>query len=132
MALRIAGAVSGALNESKTRPPAPGVRDERRISAALRYIEARVDGPLSIAELAQVATMSPYHFLRTFRALVGMTPHQFILPTRMKRAAVTLRRTHEHISAIAFAAGFGDLSTFNRRFQRIFGLSPGAFRAQSQ
>ena len=132
LALRIAGAVSGALNESKTRPPAPGVRDERRISAALRYIEARVDGPLSIAELAQVAAMSPYHFLRTFRALVGMTPHQFILHTRMKRAAVTLRRTHEHISAIAFAAGFGDLSTFNRRFQRIFGLSPSAFRAQSQ
>jgi AraC-like DNA-binding protein len=87
---------------------------------------------LSIAGLAQVAAMSPYHFLRTFRALVGMTPHQFILYTRMKRAAISLRRTHGNISAIAFAAGFGDLSTFNRRFQRIFGLSPGAFRAQSQ
>ncbi len=132
LVLRIAGAVSGALNESKTRPPAPGVRDERRISAALRYIESSVDGSLSIAELAQVAAMSPYHFLRTFRALVGMTPHQFILYTRMKRAAISLRRMHENISAIAFAAGFGDLSTFNRRFQRIFGLSPGAFRAQSQ
>ena len=47
----------------------------------------------------------------------------------MKRAAVSLRRTHENISAIAFAAGFGDLSTFNRRFQRIFGLSPSAFRS---
>jgi AraC family transcriptional regulator len=132
LVLRIAGAVSGALNESKTRPPAPGVRDERRISAALRYIESSVDESLSIAGLAQVAAMSPYHFLRTFRALVGMTPHQFILYTRMKRAAISLRRTHENISAIAFAAGFGDLSTFNRRFQRIFGLSPGAFRAQSQ
>jgi AraC family transcriptional regulator len=129
---RIAGAVSGALNESKTRPPAPGVRDERRISAALRYIESSVDESLSIAGLAQVAAMSPYHFLRTFRALVGMTPHQFILYTRMKRAAISLRWTHENISAIAFAAGFGDLSTFNRRFQRIFGLSLGSFRAQSQ
>jgi AraC family transcriptional regulator len=132
LALRIAAAVSGALNESKTRAPAPGVRDERRISAALRHIEERVDEPLSIAKLAQVAAMSPYHFLRTFRTLVGMTPHQFILHTRMKRAAISLRRTHENISAIAFAAGFGDLSTFNRRFQRIFGLSPSAFRAQSQ
>jgi AraC family transcriptional regulator len=132
LVLRIAGAVSGALNESKTRPPAPGVRDERRISAALRYIESSVDESLSIAGLAQVAAMSPYHFLRTFRALVGMTPHQLILYTRMKRAAISLRRMHDNISAIAFAAGFGDLSTFNRRFQRIFGLSPGAFRAQSQ
>ena len=65
--------------------------------------------------------MSPYHFLRTFRAVVGMTPHQFILRTRLNRAAVRLRRTDEHISAIAFAAGFNDLSTFNRRFQRMMG-----------
>jgi AraC-like DNA-binding protein len=68
----------------------------------------------------------------TFRTLVGMTPHQFILHTRMKRAAVSLRRTSENVSAIAFAAGFGDLSTFNRRFQRIFGSSPSAYRAESQ
>jgi AraC family transcriptional regulator len=132
LALRLAGAVSGALNENKPRAPAPGVRDERRISAALRHIEARVDQPLSIAELARLAAMSPYHFLRTFRTLAGMTPHQFILHTRMKRAAVSLRRTSENVSAIAFAAGFGDLSTFNRRFQRIFGSSPSAYRAQSQ
>ena len=68
--------------------------------------------------------MSPYHFLRTFRAVVGMTPHQYILHTRLHRAAVRLRRTADSISAIAFAAGFNDLSTFNRRFARIMGLSP--------
>jgi AraC-like DNA-binding protein len=130
LALRIAGAVTGMLNESKLRAVAPGARDERRISAALRHIEARVDEQLSIAELAKVAAMSPYHFLRTFRALVGMTPHQFILHARMKRAAVLLRQTSDSVSAIAFAAGFADLSTFNRRFQRIFGLSPSAFRAR--
>jgi AraC family transcriptional regulator len=132
LALRLAGAVSGALSENKVRAPAPGARDERRISAALRHIEARVDESLSIAQLARLAAMSLYHFLRTFRTLVGMTPHQFILHTRMKRAAVSLRRTSENVSAIAFAAGFGDLSTFNRRFQRIFGSSPSAYRAESQ
>ena len=67
--------------------------------------------------------MSPYHFRRTFRAMVDMTPHQFILHTRLLRAAVRLRRTADSISAIAFAAGFSDLSTFNRRFQRIMGRS---------
>jgi len=76
--------------------------------------------------------MSPYHFLRTFRVLVGVTPHQFILHARMKRAAVLLRRTSDNVSAIAFAAGFGDLSTFNRRFQRIFALSPRAYRLAVQ
>jgi AraC-like DNA-binding protein len=72
--------------------------------------------------------MSPYHFLRTFRVVVGVTPHQFILHTRLRRAAVRLRRTTDGISAIAFAAGFNDLSTFNRRFLRIMGLSPSAYR----
>jgi len=132
LALRIAGAVCGALNEAHARAPTPGARDERRVSAALRHIEACADEPLSLAELAGIAAMSPYHFLRTFRALVGMTPHQFILHTRMNRAVVRLRRTSENVSAIAFAAGFSDLSTFNRRFQRIFGLSPSAYRAQPQ
>ena len=132
LALCMAGAVAGMLHEGKSRVPAPGARDERRISTALRCIEARLDEHLSIAELSKVAAMSPYHFLRTFRALVGVTPHQFILHARMKRAAVFLRRTSDNVSAIAFAAGFGDLSTFNRRFQRIFGLSPSAYRARAQ
>jgi AraC family transcriptional regulator len=132
VALRVAGKVAVAFAESSRRATAPSSRDEKRISAALRRIEARADEALSVAELAGVAAMSPYHFLRTFRAVVGMTPHQFILHTRLHRAAVRLRRTSGHVSAIAFAAGFGDLSTFNRRFARIFGLSPSAYRARSQ
>jgi AraC family transcriptional regulator len=132
LALRVAGSVLGVLAERKSRAPAPSARDERRVSAALRYIEAQADRPVALAELADVAAMSPYHFLRTFRALVGMTPHQFILRTRMNRAAVRLRRTSENVSAIAFGAGFGDLSTFNRRFQRIFGASPRVYRARSR
>jgi transcriptional regulator GlxA family with amidase domain len=132
VALRVAGGVATAFAGSGRRVTAPSDRDEKRISAALRLIEAQADEALSVAELARVAAMSPYHFLRTFRVVVGMTPHQFILHTRLHRAAVRLRRTSGHVSAIAFAAGFGDLSTFNRRFARIFGLSPSAYRARSQ
>jgi len=132
LALRVAGAVSGALAESKGNAPPPSVRDERRISAVLRHIEARADELVPLTDLARGAAMSPYHFLRTFRALVGMTPHQFILHTRLNRAAIRLRRTSENISTVAFAAGFGDLSTFSRRFQRIFGLSPSAYRARGR
>jgi AraC family transcriptional regulator len=131
-ALRVAGAASCAFADSKGRDPAPKSRDEKRIGAVLRRIEAQADESLSVSELARGAAMSPYHFLRTFRAVVGMTPHQFILHTRLNRAAVRLRRTSESVSAIAFAAGFGDLSTFNRRFQRIVGQSPSAYRARSR
>jgi len=132
VAVRLAGAVSAALVETKRSAHAPSRRDEKRVAAALRRIEADAEEPLSLSGLARGAAMSPYHFLRTFRAVVGMTPHQFILHTRMHRAAVRLRLTTERISAIAFTAGFGDLSTFNRRFQRTVGLSPSAYRASAR
>ena len=74
--------------------------------------------------------MSPYHFLRTFREVVGVTPYQYVLRTRLHRAAVRLRRSSAPISTIAFDAGFNDLSTFNRRFRRLMGSSPRAYRAR--
>jgi AraC family transcriptional regulator len=128
-ALRLAGAVATALSANLRKMPAPSRRDERRIAAALRLIEAQAEEPLSLATLAAAAAMSPYHFLRIFRAVVGMTPHRFILHTRLYRAALQLRRSSESISTIAFAAGFGDLSTFNRRFRQVTGQTPSAFRA---
>ena len=84
----------------------------------------------SLAALAREAAMSPYHFLRVFRQVVGMTPHQYVLRMRMHHAAVRLRRSNEAVSTIAFDAGFNDLSTFNRRFRRIMGASPTAFRTR--
>lgn len=131
IAVRLVGAAFGALTESRHSIPSPSRRDEKRITAALRHIEAHAEEELSLAVLARLAAMSRYHFLRTFNAIAGMTPHQYILHTRLRRAAVDLRRTADGIAEIAFAAGFNDLSTFNRRFARIMGLSPGAYRASA-
>lgn len=125
--MRIAGAVAGLM-----APPArhriPSAQDERRITTAVRKIESKAEETLTIAGLARDAAMSPYHFLRTFRQVVGVTPHQFILRTRLYRAALRLRQTDEQIAAIAFACGFNDLSTFNHRFRRIAGMTPGDYR----
>jgi AraC family transcriptional regulator len=129
MALRLAGAVVATLAGSARPTPAPSRLDERRVSDTLRHIEARADEPLALAEMARDAGMSPYHFLRTFQQVAGVTPHQYVLRMRLHRAAVRLRTSREPISAIAFDAGFGDLSTFNRRFRRIMGCSPGAYRS---
>ncbi|MFZ1106567.1 MAG: AraC family transcriptional regulator, partial [Hyphomicrobiaceae bacterium] len=109
--------------------PSPSPRDARRISDALRRIETEAHEPLALADLAREAGMSAYHFLRTFRQVVGLPPHQYVLHTRLHRAAVRLHTSDDPISAIAFDAGFGDLSTFNRRFRRVMGCSPGAYRA---
>jgi AraC-like DNA-binding protein len=128
LAVRLAGAVFAAL--SSTVPlPSPGVRDERRITA-LRRIEMHGHRPALLSDLARDAAMSPFHFLRTFRAVVGMTPHQFLLQRRLHDAATRLVDSDQPISSIAYDTGFTDLSTFNRRFRRVLGESPGAYRAR--
>jgi AraC-like DNA-binding protein len=129
VALCLAGAVAATLAHAKRPARAPSRRDEGRISGALRRIEAHAEEPLALADLARAAGMSAFHFLRTFRQVAGMTPHQYVLRTRLARAAVRLRTAQEPVSAIAFDAGFGDLSTFNRRFRRLMGCTPGAYRA---
>jgi AraC-like DNA-binding protein len=106
----------------------PSARDERRITDAARRIESGAQEPWTLTRLASDAAMSPYHFLHTFRCVTGITPHQFVLRTRLHRAAIRLRQSEDQIAAIAFEAGFNDLATFNRRFRRLIGVTPSAYR----
>ncbi|RUW32631.1 MULTISPECIES: AraC family transcriptional regulator [unclassified Mesorhizobium] len=130
LGLNIAGAVVAAAAGSPKVAPTPSRRDQKRVAEAVRLIEVNADRPLSLTELADGTATSPYHFLRTFRHVAGMTPYQFLLRTRLHRAAVQLRASDEAISTIALDAGFNDLSTFNRRFKREMGEAPGAYRAR--
>jgi len=116
-------------------PPLPvcaSARDQRRISDVLRYTELHAADALDLDTLAGVAMMSKYHFLRTFRHIVGMTPYQFVLSVRMRRTAVQLATSFDPVSRIAFEAGFGDLSTFNGRFREMFGMSPTVYRSRER
>jgi AraC family transcriptional regulator len=131
IALRLAGAAAATLAGDR-RPKAPTDAEERRVTEAVRRIEAAGEEPLSLGDLAEGACVSPYHFLRTFRRVAGMTPYQFVLRTRLNRAAVRLRTSGDAVSAIAFDAGFNDLSTFNRRFRRVMGQTPSVYRAQQR
>jgi AraC family transcriptional regulator len=131
LALRLAGAVCSTLAEARPasrRPPTP--RDERRVAAALRRIESQQGARLSLETLAAEAAVSPCHFLRIFEQVAGVTPGQYMLSTRLRHAAVELRRSNDAIAAIALDCGFDDLSTFNRQFRRATGMPPGAYRAQ--
>lgn len=128
LAIATAEAVVLAVAGGDARSPAPSAADSRRISRVLRHIETHAAEALDLAQLAGVACMSKYHFLRCFRRIVGVTPHQFLLSARLRRAAVALRTGREPVSTIAFDCGFGDLSTFNAQFRQTFGATPGAFR----
>jgi AraC family transcriptional regulator len=121
-----AGGVVGLLADGSGT--SVSARDEKRIAVALRRIEAEAEQALRLADLAREAAMSRYHFLRTFRQVVGLTPHKFILLTRLRRAALALRRSRRPVLEIALDAGFTDLSTFNRQFRATIGATPSAYR----
>jgi len=131
MALRMAGAVCSALREAPARAPhRTRPRDERRVAAALRRIEAQQGAQLSIDALAADAAVSSFHFLRIFEQVVGATPGQYMLRLRLRRAAVRLRCSSDPIATVALDCGFDDLSTFNRQFRRAMGMTPGNYRTR--
>ena len=72
--------------------------------------------------------MSPYHFLRTFKAVTGITPHQWLLRARLREAAQRLAMSRAGVTAIALDVGFDDLSNFIRSFRAEFGFSPRQYR----
>ena len=98
---------------------------EGRVARTVRAIDEGVD--TSLASLAKRAGLSPYHFLRVFERLTGLTPHQYILRARLREAAVRLA-SNAKIVDVALDSGFGDVSNFNRAFRREFGMSPRAYR----
>jgi AraC family transcriptional regulator len=103
------------------------------VTSAVRRIERDLTADLNLASLAREAGLSPYHFLRTFQALTGVTPHQFVLRKRLREAALhlaSLRLASGPVKVldIALDCGFGDLSNFNRAFRAEFGISPRDYR----
>jgi len=127
VALRVAGAAA-TLDAELDTPKPPRASDVRRIVRAIGRVEQDPEAPHGLDELAAEARFSPYHFLRSFAAVTGMTPHQYVLKTRLGRAADRLRRSDEKVSTIALDAGFNDLSTFNRRFRKVMGATPLEWR----
>ena len=101
---------------------------EARVSRAVRTIDDDPHEQLTLETLANEAGLSPYHFLRTFERLTGVTPHQYVLRARLRKAAMRLAGGSERITDVAFDCGFGDISNFNRAFRGEFGVSPRVFR----
>jgi transcriptional regulator GlxA family with amidase domain len=102
-----------------------------RVTGAVWFIEGHAEQTLPLAELAKAAGLSPFHFLRTFEALTGTTPHQYVMRMRLRRAAVRLLTESARILDIALDSGFGDVSNFNRAFRTEFGMNPRAYRLVS-
>jgi AraC-like DNA-binding protein len=85
--------------------------------------------PLDVPSLAQEAFASEAHFIRSFRAAFGETPHRCLQRRRVERAKELLRATDDTVTEISLAVGFRSLGTFSRTFHALAGRSPSAYRA---
>jgi len=109
-------------------PTNAGARDRRRAVETALWIDAHACEPVGLEQAAAAAGLSPFHFLRLFAGVLGVTPHQYLVRSRLRHAARLLADDARSITDVAFDVGFGDLSNFVRTFHRAAGVSPRRFR----
>jgi len=127
-ASRFVEVVSG--RRQKSVPTA--ARDRRRAVEAALWIEAHSHQAIDLQDAAAQADISPFHFLRLFSSVLGVTPHQYLVRSRLRHSARRLAGDQSSITDIAYDVGFGDLSNFVRTFHRAAGVSPRRFREASR
>jgi len=102
--------------------------DRRRAVRAALWIDANSREEINLDLTAREAGLSPFHFLRVFSNALGVTPHQYLVRSRLRHAARLLAEGDDSITDIAGSVGFNDLSNFVRTFHRVAGVSPRHFR----
>ena len=128
LAQRLVEVVSG-----KPRKPAKvSARDRRRAVEAALWLEANSHREIELEDAARQAGVSPFHFLRLFSGVLGVTPHQYLVRSRLRRAARQLAYDDKPVTDVAYDVGFNDLSNFVRTFHRAAGVSPLKFRQASR
>ena len=102
--------------------------DRRRMIDIALWIDADSREAIGLEAAAREAALSPFHFLRTFRAVLGVTPHQYLIRCRLRHAARLLAEGDLPITAVALEVGFNDLSNFVKTFRRAAGVTPREYR----
>jgi AraC-like DNA-binding protein len=128
LAARFVEAVSGR----KRKPLTANLRDRRRAVESALWIDANSHRAIALDDAAGQAGISPFHFLRLFSEVLGVTPHQYLVRSRLRHAARRLADDDSPVTDIAYDVGFGDLSNFVRTFHRAAGASPMRFRQASK
>jgi len=128
LASRFVEVVSGKPRKAASS----AARDRRRAVETALWIDAHSHQSIGLEDAAGQAGISPFHFLRLFSDTLGVTPHQYLVRSRLRHAARRLAEDDSAITDIAYDVGFGDLSNFVRTFHRAAGASPLRFRQASR
>jgi AraC family transcriptional regulator len=99
------------------------------VERAIRHMKERLAEPLDLDELAQIAAISKFHFVRVFDQITGTTPHHFLSCLRIQRAKELLLKSETTITNVCLDVGYNSLGTFSKTFSELVGLSPQEFRA---
>jgi AraC-like DNA-binding protein len=110
------------------RPSTDRVRHQA-VEHVICTIRKRLDEPLSLPDLANLAWLSPYHFNRVFRQITGVPPFHFLSALRMDAAKRLLLTSNLSVTEVCFEVGYQSLGSFTTHFTRFVGLSPSRFRA---
>jgi len=101
----------------------------QRLTPVLHWLATHPDADPDLHQLADLACLSPYHFHRVYRAMMGETVNATVQRLRMHRAAIALAGTQDPLRNVAQRAGYDSDAAFNRAFGNVFGISPGRYRA---
>jgi AraC family transcriptional regulator len=132
MATRLADRILTTAHQVEQPNSRVRAADMRRILELARWIETDPSADYDIEGLALRAGLSKYHFIRSFKTVVGMPPYAFITRARLRDACTEIARSDRRIIDVALGAGFSDLSTFNHLFKRHFACAPQALRLRSR
>ena len=123
--LRTGSSLSGMAEKARKS----GLSD-RDVARLIEFIEANIDTNLSLEELAAEAGLSVFHFLRSFKAATGETPHCFVSARRIARCRELLTDPSRSLAQIAYDCGYSNQSHMTTQFGRAVGMTPGAYRAE--
>jgi AraC-like DNA-binding protein len=110
------------------RPRIRGGLPPRALQRVREFIDAHLEENIYIRALASIAGLSMYHFARAFKQSEGMTPHEYLIQCRVRRAKDLLAETDLPLSEVALASGFSDQSHCARRFREHVGVTPSSYR----
>ncbi len=127
-----AASVAHATWPDARRAVRPTREQRRRAVDSALWIDVHSAEPLSLQAMAAECGLSAFHYLRVFSVALGVTPHQYLVRARLRRAATLLADDARSITDVAYEVGFADLSNFVRSFGRAAGASLGAFRAAAR
>lgn len=100
----------------------------RKLHRATEFIKENIERDLGITEIASAVDLSPFHFARSFKQATGISPHQYLIKSRVERAKALLAESELPIVEVGLRVGFKNQSHFTTLFRKLTSLTPGAYR----